>query len=200
MLFSGTGEPWGWQRVVVAPEDIAEVFKGWCNTHFALLAAWHSVYVKEQTASLESCIGEMDAALEGFEPKSSPAAAQAVNKYRQKSRRSGTREKANLVLLGCGDTMVADTEAKALQCNDMLAAWGMQTLMATENAMDKTKGIAVRARLREVYESHVKGKTCKHILADQIQEVEKILAIEDTPAEDTQDKPTAKRQKAMKGK
>ena len=75
----------------------------------------------------------------------------------------------------------------------MVTAWGMQTLMSSANIMHESKGIPVRCRLRTIFDQHVKGKEVKHILAGQIEQVEKILAIKDIPAAGSE--PKAKKPK-----
>ena len=101
---------------------------------------------------------DMTAALNLFTVKSSSVEASAVKEAGQKALKVVDGMKAHLLMLGIGIPVVEEAGVMIKQSNSMVTAWGMQTLMSSEDIMDETKGIALRGRLRSIFETHVSGK------------------------------------------
>ena len=107
---------------------------------------------------MQDSIKDMTAALDLFTVKSSSVEASAVKEAGQKAFKVLDGMKANLLMLGIGIPVVEEAGAMIKQSNHMVTAWGMQTLMSSEDIMDETKGIALRGRLRSIFETHVSGQ------------------------------------------
>ena len=168
----GMGQCWNWilglgaggwvyerkGRFHEVPKERATVFKEWNSCQLALLQTWQDVIVNEKQELLQDCIEQMREVLSGFTVKSAADKASVVKEAGQKADKVVLDVKATIGVLGIDMPHLKEAEEMSRQCNQLLTGWGMQTLMSGDDIMDETKGIALRGRLRGIYETHVENK------------------------------------------